>query len=704
MHTSMRGFRRPAFQGAASCRRHTNTGVSSSVRTLDLQEYERRHGETKEKLNEKPLAKQSSSGLRSLSALNPCRKPYMVTSKIPSSLNSENPNMSMGCYRHLGAVAGKQSKSKIEDDIENAFERASTIDELKRAFKAMESVLDDDDKRLGLACLRMGQEFESAGMSPETVLAYAKRALRIFETDAKDSVMIAMALHLMGTVHYTLKKFDESLGYLNRANKLLEKLEKEGTQFQTKPIAFAVQLLLGDAKTALGRREEALINYTRSLALKEEVLEPDHPQLAVSCRQVAEAYVAVLNFKEALPLCLKALEIHRIHLGQNSVEVAADRRLLAVIYSGLGDHKKALEENSAAKKVLKNWGMDSELVYAELDTANVQISLGNYNDAITILRGIVQHTEKESELRAMVLLYMSKALCNLKKYADSKKCCELATNLFKRYETTNPAKVAEAYTELAMLYETMNEFATAISLYKTALGIYEKSPQDQHAEASTAGRLGWLLMLTGSVREAIPYLESAVERLKESFGPNHFGIAYIYNNLGAAYEELERPQAAAQMFAMAKEIMETALGPQHIDTIETMQNLANVHGSMGSFGIAIEFQRRVVEALENHGPTVKDELKEAKRCLLDLQRRAKQPAGMAVKNAIPHHSITGKLLTKTNVSQNASEESDASQNASEEINASEIASEEIDASQNASDELNASQKASEEINVADTKN
>lgn len=391
-----------------------------------------------------------------------------------------------------------------------------------------------------------------------------------------------------------------------------------------------------------------------------------------------------MNFKEALPLCLKALEIHRIHLGENSVEVAADRRLLAVIYSGLGDHKKALEENSAAKKVLKNWGMDTELVYAELDTANVQISLGNYNEAITTLRGVVQHTEKESELRAMVLLYMSKALCNLKKYADSKKCCELATNLFKRYEATNPAKVAEAYTELAMLYETMNEFATAISLYKTALGIYEKSPQDQHAEASTAGRLGWLLMLTGSVREAIPYLESAVERLKESFGPNHFGIAYIYNNLGAAYEELERPQAAAQMFAMAKEIMEMALGPQHIDTIETMQNLANVHGSMGSFGIAIEFQCRVVEALENHGPTVKDELKEAKRRLSDLQRRAKQPAGRAVKNAIPHHSITGKLLTKTNVSHNASGD----------IDASELASEEIDASQN----------ASEGINVADTKN
>jgi hypothetical protein len=57
----------------------------------------------------------------------------------------------------------------------------------------------------------MGQEVESAGMGSETVLAYAKRVLIIFEIDAKDSVMIAIALHLMGTVHYTLNKFDESL-------------------------------------------------------------------------------------------------------------------------------------------------------------------------------------------------------------------------------------------------------------------------------------------------------------------------------------------------------------------------------------------------------------------------------------------------------------------------------------------------------------
>ncbi|KAL7174314.1 hypothetical protein ACSBR2_033554 [Camellia fascicularis] len=77
--------------------------------------------------------------------------------------------------------------------------------------------------------------------------------------------------------------------------------------------------------------------------------------------------------------------------------------------------------------------------------------------------------------------------------------------------------------------------------------------------------------------EAIPYLESAVERLKECFGSKHYGVGYIYNNLGTAYLELDRPQSAAQMFAVAKEIMDASLGPGHVDTIKSCQNLSKAY-------------------------------------------------------------------------------------------------------------------------------
>jgi tetratricopeptide (TPR) repeat protein len=87
------------------------------------------------------------------------------------------------------------------------------------------------------------------------------------------------------------------------------------------------------------------------------------------------------------------------------------------------------------------------------------------------------------------------------------------------------------------------------------------------------------------VSEAVPYLEGAVERMKESFGPKHFGVGYIYNNLGAAYMEMERPQTAAQMFAQAKDVMDVSLGPHHADTIEVCQSLANAYSAIGRYSV-----------------------------------------------------------------------------------------------------------------------
>ncbi|XP_068650715.1 protein KINESIN LIGHT CHAIN-RELATED 1 [Aristolochia californica] len=485
--------------------------------------------------------------------------------------------------------SSRQRKIREKSQVEEAFESASTTVEILGAFKAMESVFDENDQRLGLACLKVGQHMESEG-----------------------------------------------------------KIEEMGSSnFDIRPVNHAVQLLLANSKTAVGRREEAIVNLRKCLEIKESILDPDSRELGVANRDLAEAYVAVLNFQEALPLCLKALEIHKMQLGSNSVEVAHDRKLLAVIYSGLEEHQKALEQNELSQKVLKNWGLSSDLLHAEIEAANIQIALGRYNEAIETLKGIVQHTDKESEVRAMVFIAMGKALCYQEKFVDSKRCLEIASGILDKKEQLVPAKVAEAFSDISMLYETMNEFEIAISLLKRALAILEKLPQEQHAEGSASGRIGWLLLLTGKVPQAIPYLESAAERLKESFGEKHFGVGYIYNNLGAAYMELDRAQSAAQMFALAKEIMDVALGPHHADSIEACQNLANAYGAMGSYTLAMEFQQRVIDAWESHGPTGRDEFREAHRLLEQLKRKARQPSNeSSVQKALPLPRATD-IPTKT---------------------------------------------------------
>uniref|UniRef100_A0A0D9VMS7 Uncharacterized protein n=1 Tax=Leersia perrieri TaxID=77586 RepID=A0A0D9VMS7_9ORYZ len=535
----------------------------------------------------------------------------------------------------------------VADEAEEAFEAAKGTKDLLAAFSRLESVLPPSDKRLALACLKLGQHLESSGAGePSRVLALALRSLSILEatpnsplpvgSHSGDAVSLAMALHLAGSASFDLSRFHDALSFLSRSLRLLSPLipsskhaaadddaDEVDEGFDVRPVEHAVRLQLANVKTALGRREEALADMRACLDLKESILPPGSRELGAAYRDLAEAYATVLNFKEALPLCQKALELHESTLGKNSVEVAHDRRLLGVIYTGLEQHEEALQQNEMSQKVMKSWRVGGdELLHAEIDAANIKIALGKFDEAVTVLKSVSKQVDKDSEIRALVFISMAKALANQEKARDTKRCLEIACEILEKKELSAPDKVAEAYVEVSSLYEMVNEFDKAISLLKRSLGMLERIPQAQHMEGNVAARIGWLLLLTGKVSKAVPYLEDAVERMKDSFGPKHYGVGYVYNNLGAAYMEMDRPQSAAQMFALAKEVMDVSLGPHHSDTIEACQNLANAYNAMGSYPLAMEFQKRVIDSWQNHGPSARDELKEAIRLYEKIKIKA----------------------------------------------------------------------------------
>ncbi|CAN6279580.1 unnamed protein product [Urochloa humidicola] len=533
----------------------------------------------------------------------------------------------------------------VAEAAEEAFEAARTTNDMLAAFSRLEGAMPANDKRLALACLKLGQHLEASGSAdPSRVLSLAHRCLGILEAtpnastnvSASDAVSLAMALHLAGSASFDLSRFHDALSFLTRSLRLLTPLipdrgvafgvgeEQEG--FDVRPVAHAVRLQLANVKTALGRREEALADMRACLDLKEAILPPGSRELGAAYRDLAEAHATLLDFNQALPFCQKALELHESTLGKNSMEVAQDRRLLGVIYTGLEHHEQALEQNEISQKVMKSWGAAGpELLHAEIDAANIKIALGKFDEAISVLKNVAKQVEKDSEMRALVFISMAKALANQEKAGDTKRCLEIACDILGKKELATPDKVAEAYIEVSSLYEMVNELDKAISLLKRSLGMLERIPQAQHLEGNVAARIGWLLLLTGKVYEAVPYLEDAVERMKDSFGPKHYGVGYVYNNLGAAYMEMDRPQSAAQMFALAKEVMDVSLGPHHSDTIEACQSLANAYNAMGSYALAMEFQKRVVDSWRSHGPDARDELKEAIRLYNQMTTKVLAP-------------------------------------------------------------------------------
>ncbi|KAG0557007.1 hypothetical protein KC19_11G094900 [Ceratodon purpureus] len=504
-------------------------------------------------------------------------------------------------------------------------EEPVSVENIQEMLKELQSVADPKDPRIAIVSLRLGQEYEARGEDPKTFLKLGEQALSIFKIAGEFSVEVGMCHHLIALAHHRLGQQELSLENLNKAQVVLK--DKEGKE--SAPVKFAIQFLMGDTLAALGKHEDALQHYVEGLAVQETILEKGHPQLANNYRQVGEAFTQVMLFDEARSLVEKALEIHVKANGKNSIEEAIDRRLLSVIYSGLEEHEKALEEQLAVKSILNEKNLGSEARFVEIAIADTQVTLGRIDDAIATLQKVISNLEEGSSLRVLATVNLSKAFTQ---QGNEEKAGEYSRAAIALLDSkleglsggqtggeTELLTVGECYTELASLHQRMKQPDEAIALLKKGLSVYKKLPQQLNAAAGSQAQIGMLLYFTGKAHEAIPYMEEAAANLRHSYGDGHFSLALVLNHLAVAHVQLENPAKAVELFEESKSILTKTHGPGQQDTLAVYYNLMKVYASMGRKDEAIANARHVVMELEKHGEPAKSALAEAKKDLENLQ-------------------------------------------------------------------------------------
>ncbi|KAM0922084.1 hypothetical protein ACQ4PT_006336 [Festuca glaucescens] len=485
-----------------------------------------------------------------------------------------------------------------------------------------------------LASLEAAERQEASGDHQEALDLALKALGPLQESHGGWSLPVARALRLAGAAAFRLNLLNDSLDSLEAAAEIVDSLLGGGAEAAT--VGAAVLEQLARTKTAMGRRWDAVADLRRALELKGRFLEGGSAELGDACKDVAEAYVGVLCFDKALPLCLKALEITVKRFGDGSAEVAKVRQILMVAYTGLGRNEEALEQNKLLRMVYEGLGMDVELSLVEIDGAGLSILLGRTEDAMNDLKKVMNRASKDSEERALAFVTMAKILCSQERLSDSRRCLEIARETLDSKRSANPERTAGAYTEISMLYESMTEFEMSLCLMKKTLAFLERVSGMQPFQGSISARLGWLLLLTKRVDEAVPLLEKAVEKLKNCFGPLHFGLGFAYKHLGEANIELNQLEAAVKFFVLASDIITAAFGPKHEDSIEILQLIANAYGLMGSYKHAEDYQLRVIAAYESCGPDMSYEQREARRLLEQLRRKAEgSPHAVFPANSLP---------------------------------------------------------------------
>lgn len=92
---------------------------------------------------------------------------------------------------------------------------------------------------------------------------------------------------------------------------------------------------LAGARYAMGAREAARL-YLRALALFEQALGPDHPQVAMTLGNLALVHQSTGAYAEAIRLLTRANVINEAALGEDHPQMASGLSNLALVHEAMG--------------------------------------------------------------------------------------------------------------------------------------------------------------------------------------------------------------------------------------------------------------------------------------------------------------------------------------------------------------------------------
>ncbi len=299
--------------------------------------------------------------------------------------------------------------------------------------------------------------------------------------------------------------------------------------------------------------------FERALAIREQALGPEHPDIANSLNNLGSLLYAQGDLAGARPYLERALAIRETALGPAHPDTARSLNNLGMLLKTQGDLAGA---RPYYERALAIW--EQALGPAHPDTANSLNNLGYLLQAQGDLAGARPYYE-----RALAIYEQA---------------------LGPAHPTT-----ALSLNNLGMLLQTMGDLAGARPYYERALAIRETALGPEHPDtANSLNNLGSLLYAQGDLAGARPYYERALAIRETALGPAHPDTARSLNNLGGLLYAQGDLAGARPYFERALAIRETALGPAHPDTAQSIWWMGTLLAQTGDLDAARAHLERAV--------------------------------------------------------------------------------------------------------------
>ena len=259
----------------------------------------------------------------------------------------------------------------------------------------------------------------------------------------------------------------------------------------------------------------------QALAMRENILRPDHPEVATSLQELASFYHYQQRDAKAKSLSKRALAIREKVLPPEHLELATSFYHLGLLYADQGDLDKAGELYDRALAI-----REKTLSPEHPDVAIIILHIG--------------------------LLYLSG-----RSYAKAESLIQRALAIQEKTLGLECPEVVTSLNWLAILYEAQGQNEKVEALYKHVLAIREKVLPPEHPEVATSlYNLGYFYHDNNKYVEAEPLYQRALA-IREKFSiPGYVGAATVLEKYACLLRGMGRDNEAASMEDRARSIRE----------------------------------------------------------------------------------------------------------------------------------------------------
>lgn len=328
----------------------------------------------------------------------------------------------------------------------------------------------------------------------------------------------------------------------------------------------AVANTLGDLGELLrhqGSYDEAREHHERALALREQVLEPEDPKIAMSLAKVGGVLHLQGRYEEALALYERALAIEERALGH--------------------EHPQRMDTLKSLGAMLDEQGkLGQALGYLEQALAIGEQALGRDHPSV-----------------AAVLINMGIVFRRQGRFDEALASYERALAIFTKAMGADHPNVAATRLNLGAMFEEQGRHSEALAEFERAYATFVKTVGLEHPNVATLlDNMGVALQGLDRFEEALDHHQRALVIKERTLGPDHPEVARALNNIALIELEHAELAAAREHAQRALAIQEKAWGRDHPDVARSLNAIALVEVAAGQLAAARPLSERALAILE----------------------------------------------------------------------------------------------------------